>query len=362
MAAALLGFACGPATTPTPVPTLAPNPTVNIKYATGFSIDYLPGGYKKITDAEGRQLLLVPRGKDIPEEYKNLQKIEIPVEKVVTFSSTEDALLRPLGVLSSIVGVTLPKSAIEELQKGLEEGRIKFLGRRTALDYEALLKLHPGLVFLWTRSGNMNEVLAKLEELQIPAAVDNEYLENHPLGRLEWVKFLAAFYDKEEAATKFFEDAERRVEEVEKRSTGARMPKVLWMLIVDNGTIYVPRGGSYAAKMIELTGGDYLFKDISGIGSQVITAEELFARGIEADIVIWSSLPEHTPSIKAILERQPVLEDLPVIKEGKVWQFLPRYQDSLDETAEIMEQLNAIFHPESFPGYQLNHFRRMPRE
>ena len=362
MAAALLGFACGPATTPTPVPALAPNPTVNIKYATGFSIDYLPGGYKVITDGEGRKLLLVPRGKVAPEEYGDLRKIEIPVEKVVTLSSTEVSLLRPLGVLDSIVGVSQAKGwHIQEVKSGLQEGRIKFLGNNNALDFEALLNLRPDLVVLSTRSGNNNEVLAKLEELQIPSAVDNEWLEKHPVGRMEWVKFLAAFYDREEAASEFFEDAERRVKEVGKKSAGTPRPKVLSGISVD-GKIY-PRGG-YEALLIEIAGGDYILKDFAETRSGAITEEEFFARGKEADLFIYTRPPDRPPgsSIKALLEAHPVLADLPVMKEAKIWQTQPWYFESLDKTAEIMEDLEAIFFPELFPGYEPKHYLKMPRE
>jgi len=364
----ILGLACGEESTPTPAPTGTPpptptsTPTVTIKYATGFKIEYLSEGYKKITDGEGRELLLIPRGKQAPERYKDLQKIEIPVERVVVLSSTEASLLRPLGVLDSIVGVSQEKGwYIQEVKTGLQEGRIKFLGGNNALDFEALLNLRPDVVVLFTRSGNMNEVLAKLDELRIPSAVDNEFLEKHPLGRMEWVKFLAAFYDKEQAAGKFFEDAERRVQEVGKKSAGAQKPRVLSGVSV-GGKLY-PRGG-YEALLIGLAGGDYILKDFAEARSGAITEEEFFARGKEADLFIYTRPPDRPPgtSIKALLEAHPVLADLPVIKEGKVWQIQPWYFESLDKTAEIMEDLEAIFYPELFPGYELKHYLKMPRE
>ena len=45
-----------------------------------------------------------------------------------------------------------------------------------------------------------DEVLAKLDELGIPYIADSQHLENHPLGRVEWVKLVGALLDMEEEA------------------------------------------------------------------------------------------------------------------------------------------------------------------
>ncbi len=337
--------------------------TEEVKYAQGFQIEYLNNGCKRLFDGEGRELLLVPRGQKPPAGSENALKIEIPVKKVVVCSTTQAALLKPLGVLNSIVGVTTEEKNwfIDPVKKAMAKGEIVYLGKNTAMDYEKLRALRPDVVFIYTKTPGMSEVLQKLNELGIPVAVDNEYLEEHPLARMEWVKFLAAFYDKEKEADNFFNQAVKRAQEVEEKTAGAKgKPKVLWGSI-SQGKVYVPRAGSYVAKMIAMAGGDYLFNDLAGTGSASITLEEFYARGQQADVYISSTSPNYgVTSIQKIIAQGEILSGLKAVKEEKVWCFQPWYWQTLDQTDEQIEDLAAIFHPELYPDYKLKHFLKLP--
>ncbi len=334
-----------------------------LKFATGFKIEYLEGGSKLVTDGEGRKLLLVPHSKKIPSGYKNIDQIvEIPVKKIVSCSSTQVALLLPLDVLNSVVGVTTEKQNwyIDEIIKGLEEGRISYLGGNPELNYEKLISLSPDAVFIYSKVGGMERVLRKLSDLELNVAVDNEYLERHPLGRTEWIKFLAAFYNKEEIAEKIFSGIVNRVKKVEKKVAQLKpKPKIIWGNIHQT-KIYVPNGDSYVAKLIEMAGGDYIFKDLPGEGSSIISTEEFYRRGVEADIYIYSTTPTYgAGSISQLIEQLKLLRDFKAIKEGKVWCFQPWYWQRMDEIDKQIEDLAAIFHPHFFPKYKLKQFLQL---
>ncbi|MDH7576540.1 MAG: ABC transporter substrate-binding protein [Bacillota bacterium] len=337
---------------------------VELRYATGFKIEHLAGGCKQVTDGEGRKLLLVPRGQRPPSGYGSLPVVYTPVERVVVGSTTQAALLRPLGELGSITGVTTEKEHwyLEAVKEGLEQGRIQLVGSGMGpLDYDRVVALRPDLVLIYTGTPGSPETLRKLEELKVPVAVENSHLEQHPLGRMEWVKFLAAFYGKEEAAAEFFEAAAKRTEEITGEAVKARAkPKVLWGSIYQ-GKVYVPAGASYAARMIEMAGGDYLFKDLAGAGSSTVTLEEFYARGKSADVYISSTMPNYgITSIAKIVEQAKVLADLPPVKEGKVWCFQPWYYQAQDKTDEMIADLAAIFHPELFPEVKIKHHLQLP--
>jgi len=336
---------------------------VTLKYATKFKIENLADDCKKVTDGEGRELLLVPRGQEVPSMYRELPVINTPVEQVVVLSATQAALLRPLDELGSIIAVTTEKEHwyIDEVKEGLESGKVQLVGSGMGpVDYDKIVALKPDVVFMSTASAEDLEKLRKLEELKIPVAVDNEWLENDPLGRMEWVKFLAAFYGKGEKADDIFNNAVKKTEEIGKKVAEAKaQPKVLWGMIWE-GKVYVPGGDSYVAKMIELAGGDYLFEDKKGEGT--ITLEEFYARGEEADIYISSTLPNYgVTSIAKIIEQGKVLADLKTIKEGKVWCFQPWFYQVLDKTDEMITDLAAIFHPELFPNAELKQFMKLPK-
>lgn len=337
---------------------------VTLKYARGFKIENLADGCKKVTDGNKRAMLLVPRGQKVPSGYKNLPVVYTPVKRVVITSTTQASLMRPLDVLGSIVGVTTEKDQwyLDQVKAGMESGNIQLVGGGMGpLDYDKIAALQPDLVFMSTGGPNDAQALQKLEELNIPVAVDNEWLENDPLGRLEWIRFIAAFYAKEPQASDFFAGAEKRITEITAKVAKVKdKPKVAWGMIYQ-GKAYVPAADSYVARMIAMAGGDYLFKDNKGTGSCAITFEEYYARGKEADIYIDNTMMNlgHN-TIANITGQSKLMADLPALKKGNVWGYQPWYWQSLDKTDEVIGDLATIFHPDLFPGYQLKHFTKLP--
>ena len=195
--------------------------------------------------------------------------------------------------------------------------------------------------------------MEKLDELKINYVVDNEYLEESPYGRMEWSKLMSAFYDKEEEAEKQFDKAIKNVEAASKKIEGKEKPKVVWATI-SKGKVYVPKSDSYVAKMIEMAGGEYILKD-DGVGSGTISIEELYAKANEADIFVYSSSTNYSPTLKSVVEKAPILEKLQLVKDKKVWCFAPDYFQSIDKSDELIIDLMEMFHPGS-TGNEIKHY------
>ena len=64
------------------------------------------------------------------------------------------------------------------------------MGKNSAPDYELISAAAPTFILISANTMHgSDEVLAKLlDELGIPYIADSQHLENHPLGRVEWVK------------------------------------------------------------------------------------------------------------------------------------------------------------------------------
>lgn len=326
-----------------------------LEYTKAFSVKYLKGGIKKITDGENRTLILVPQGKEVPKEYKNEIVINTPIDNVLLGSTTQACLLRSIGALNSVKAVTTEAKnwSIDEIKNGMEKGDIEFVGRGDSPDYEKISMIKPDLAVVYTGPSGQQKLIEKLKELNINYVVDNEYLEENPYGRMEWAKLMSAFYDKEEESEKQFNEAIKKVKAASKNIEGKDKPKIVWATI-SKGKVYIPKGDSYVAKMIEMAGGEYMFKD-DGIGSGNISIEELYAKANDADIFMYSSTTNYTPTLKNVIEQAPILEKLDVVKNKKVWCFAPDYYQSIDKTDELIIDLMEIFHPGSI-GEDIKHY------
>ena len=336
----------------------------NPEYAAGFKIEEIGNNCQKVIDAEGQSFVLVPEGKKVPADYANLPSVSTPVKDVVILSVTFGALMRPLGVIDSIVGSgTLENELyIDEMKQGYASGRIKYVGGggMGAPDFEMIKALNLDVVFCSTYYADSVKYYEQLKELGVTVVACNDFLETDPLARFEWIKFIAAFYDKEETAETYFNNIEKKIDDIKaKTKLSSRLASVLWTSIW-SGTCYVSGGESYTAKMVEMAGGEYLFKDLSGSVGTAISLEELYSRGQNCNVFIYASTPPYINSIKEIVEGGPVLADLPVIKAGEVYCFQPWYFQIADKPDELVQDLAYIFYPNLFPGYQLKNFMKLP--
>ena len=128
------------------------------------------------------------------------------------------------------------------------------------------------------------------------------------------------------------------------------------------GTAYIPGNASHVAVMVNNASGNYLFSDLEGPASSAISIEEVYARGLTADVFIYSSSPPYINSIAEVLVGAPILADLPQVEQGRVWAFQPWYYQILDKTDEVFADLAAIVHPELFPNHTVQHYLLLPLE
>lgn len=227
-----------------------------------FSIRILPNNCKELRDGLGRVLLLVPRGQAIPKGYASAQVVRIPVRRVVAYSGYMVSLLRAIHAIDSLVGVTHVQDywLIPEVREGLEKGRISYVGESAIVDFEKLKAVRPELVFTWDAS-----LVPKLEELHIPIIITTTGEAMNLDTRLNLVRFVAQFFGKEKVADEYVKRVRStiaRIKKIVSKKHGTR-PKVIWGDIYEKRVLVEP-GNSWAAQMVKLAGGKYLFDDIRG--------------------------------------------------------------------------------------------------
>lgn len=323
---------------------------MELKYAESFSVDYYQGGYKIITDWNGRRTLLVPEGKEVPQLKADINVIHLPIESVGVFATTAAAELRPLGLLDKISLVTTEVDDwhIPEVKEGMEEGRITYVGRNSSPDYELIQAIKPDLVLITTGTGHgTDEVAAKFDELGIKWISRGSQRESDPRGRLEWVKFVGALFDKEEEAEEFYDAQLKKIEEIEERVANLEGEREKFAsFFLSNDIYYVRNKGDYEVKMIELAGGEYILSHLNPDqdGNSKMNAEELY-KGIEdVDILFYNNrLGRSIQSIDDLIASAEYFADIKAVRDRRVWGYKPHYFQHADRVADMIEDLYTIF-------------------
>ncbi len=361
-----------PVSTPAPTPSDDPNDltvvsSMELQYANNFSVDYCANGCKIITDGGDRKFLLVPEGAPVPEDTGDMQVLQAPLTKLGCFSTTHATLFHAIGALDKINLVTTAQEKwhIEEVAQQIADGRTTYVGKNSEPDYELISAAAPQIILISANTlHGSDEVLAKLDELGIPYIADSQHLENHPLGRVEWVKLVGALLDMEDEANAYFDDAVARVEAVAASVAGETEHPTIMQTYIYKGTVYVRNGGSYVNKMLEMAGGVYPFADLNPDdgNNTKMTVEEFYKDAVDTEILIYDNTSDVTVSTVAdILANGDYLGDMKAIQDGNVWGIEKNYWQSADDVATMIEDIaTIIYHPENADS--LHYFYKMPLE
>lgn len=319
--------------------------SMELTYAEQFSVDYYKDGYALITIAGEGQFLVVPEGKEAPEDLdKKIAVIQKPVENIYLVATSAMNLFCALDALDhiSLSGTDADGWHIEEAKKALENGSISFAGKYSAPDYELILDKKCSLAVESTMIYHTPEVKEKLEQFGIPVLVEHSSYESHPLGRTEWLKLYAVLLDREkEAETLFQQQAEKLKKIQDSKNTGKT---VAFFYINSVGAANVRKSNDYVAKMIDLAGGEYIFRNLgendNALSTMNMQMEEFYASAKDADYIIYNStIDGELTDISQLLSKSSLLGDFKAVKDGNVW---CTEQNLFQETLELGTMIEDI--------------------
>lgn len=321
--------------------------SMELQYAKNFSLDYYEGGYRMLKTMDGTQILIVPEGKEIPE---NLQEevivLQQPIRNLYLVSSAVMDMFAKLDALDTVrfSGQKEENWYVEEAKEAMERGDILYAGKYSKPDYEKIVSQNCSLAIENRMITHTPEVVEMLNDFGIPVMIEYSSYESHPLGRVEWIKFFGAMVGKEEEAERIFAEQTSILDEVTSdEKTGWT---VAFFFITSNGLVQIRRSSDYIPKMIELAGGRYIFEDMGeegGRSTMNIQIEEFYQGAKDADFLIYNStIDGGVESLEQLLQKCPVLEDFKAVQEGKVFCTTNDYYQQSMSIGDLIKDLHIM--------------------
>ena len=325
-----------------------------------FSVRHIEGGRYEICDGLGRILHLVPRDEEPPSGAQAHEVIRIPVKRVAITGDRDTSLLLALNAIDTVAAVTGEAKdwVIPRIRQGLEDGSIMSLGKSMTLDYEAMARLKPDVIFTWDES-----VIPKLSDLGVPVVINYGDEARTLKTQIQFVRFLAPFFGEFQAADEYVLRMEKALADIQQKAQRAkRRPKVIWGDVYEHRVMVEP-GQSWAAQLIDSAKGEYLFKDVRGSSCLEVSLERFFSTGRQADIMFTYRTPTTgIGSKKALARTNPALAGIKPMSGGKIYFPLPIYNQSGHLMDQVITEIAAILQPELFPGHKLKFFLELPEE
>lgn len=362
---------------PEPVDPVVAEPVeqLTIEYAKNFTIEYREG-YKLLTVTtpwagaeQSFSYALVPEEFAGMMDVGNALVIKTPIKSIVTFSTTYFPFLEQIGQLESVVGVDTAMFAYNQnIRTWVEAGAIKEVGGGASMapmDVEAVIELNADTIMTSASGIPEYDVHPQLLDAGLPVVLNADYLEPHPLGRAEWGKFIAAFYDKEVEAAKLFDEVVARYEEAKQKVIAISYAPSVFLNTAWEDSWAVPQKDSYVGILLRDAGARYLFEDQEGSASSYLGFETILDVAKEADFWLNPGMSTDLASLSAMDARYA---DFGAYKSGQVYNTNARvtemggsdyYESGVANPDKVLMDMINIFHPGLIEGYELYYYQKL---
>lgn len=341
-------------------------------YAKGFAV-FQGEGYKVIevgqafADQHPPFRYLVKEIPDLKLDEAGFDAvISLPISKVVLTSTTQVPHLDYLDVSGVLAGFpNLDLISSPHARKLIDAGKVTDLGSGAQANIEKIVELDPDWVMISTLGEDLKN-LEILKSAKIPALLNGEYVEQHPLGRAEWIKFTGALLGKSEEANKAFAQIEADYSQAAHlvKSLQNEKPKVMAGVMYKD-IWYVPGADSWGARLLEVAGGDYLFDEQKGTGSAQLSYEYVLEQAQEADFWLGAADFKTLEEMESADGRYTHFKSF---QQGNVYTYtlkkgptggLEYFELGYLRPDLILQDLIKILHPELLPGYSLYFYTKL---
>lgn len=278
-------------------------------YANGFEL-------RSLTDDTTRLLLEVYR--------PDTMSIIIPqggFRSVMCMSSTYVGALSTLGTPERVVAVSR-RDYITDPQVKASAVEI---GHDGAMDYEALLSVKPEIAFIYG-IGGPSPIEGKLKELCIPYVYINDFEEQNPLGRAEWMVALGALTGT---------DGKSRFKTIVEQYEPISGHVKVMLNSPYGGTWFIPGKENYMSRLLHDAGAEIAVRQTEGVTSGTIDIEEALPALEQADLWLSPGQVSSLRELKAHVSRASF--------KGPVWnQTQDFYESGASRPDMVLNELKQI--------------------
>ncbi len=332
---------------------------VTNQYAEYFKIEYFEH-YKKIT-------VLNPWKENAVFDCYYLSKdslpfsdgtfIQTPIKNVIATSCSLFEFFHLINETNKISGVCdIKRIYNKEIQEKYQNKELDDVGSAFAINMEKVLRINPSAVFINgfnedDQNGN------RIKSMNIPTIYTIEWVEKNALARAEWIKFVAAFFDKEQYADSIFKEIEHNYNSSKALVSQIKQKPTILSGNSFNGVWYLPGGKSFLAQLYNDAGGNFNYKNDDSMGSLTLDFETILEYYHDADI--WLNAVVNNRN--ELLNQEARLTYFKPIKENRVYNFNKRctstggndyWETAIARPDILLKDIISVIHPEILDHYE----------
>ncbi len=303
--------------------------------------------------------LIKENNKDL--NFDDGDKIIVPVKSMVCLSATHLSFVDALDEIDKISGVSSADFVVSsKFQNLVETEKIKEIGIGDHFKLEELIDLAPDLVMVSPKKGQSFEPLLNAGLTIIP---NGDYLESHPLGRAEWIKFVGVLTGKEKEAIQIFDSIKNEYNKLKTLTQDVEDKPSIFSGKQYGGFWNMPGGESYVAQFFKDAGVNYLWANNLGVGGITLDFETVYDKALNADYWRFIVYSNSDFTFQMLRNEDERYSNFKAFREKKILVCntlsKPYFQKGLLEPQIILADYIHIFYPELLPDHQNVYYELM---
>jgi iron complex transport system substrate-binding protein len=351
--------------------TLTHAETFTIEYFDNYKVISVNTPWFGATEADVFHYVLVQCGTPVPDDYPNAQVIEIPAADLISMSTAQLPQIVDLGLLDNLTGVDsfMFVNSPDVLEK-IDAGDLIEIGSGTGVNVELALDAAPSIIMVNGSGVPEYDAHPTLLDAGIFVAINADWVEPTLLGRAEWVKFLAAFYNQEAEAEALFstivteyEGAKALVADIpaDERQT------VLWNSYQSFTTSWsIPGQQTWVGELLTDAGVNWVLMDEAPDASAQLSFEQVYEAGVDAPIWVLNTFGIAT--LDDLIASDERYADFAAVTDGAVYDNSARinanggndfWETGVTNPHLLLQDLITLFYPELLPEHEVLFYNRL---
>lgn len=346
---------------------------VEFKHSPQLSVEYrrhykLVRFKPAVDTGEQLEYLLVQCGTPRPAGFEKAVTINVPINSFVTQNQALLAAVADLHLEDRLVGLSSTRVVtIPSIVERIKAGKILDVGGGPHSTIERTLEANPDVLFTFYSALPKANQHPKLWEVGIRAVALADHMETHPLGRAEWLKFLAVLTNQEAEANALFAPIEQRYQELAALAANVTTrPQVMFGRIAGRDMWERHGGRNHLAQLVRDAGGEFFLRDQIAGSWAPTNFEKVYAGAEEATFWIGSML--NFNDLRSFKDSHPRNDWFRPLRERRVfaydkgrlgmWRF-PWGDQGMTKPHLVLEDLLRTLHPELLPQGETHFVQRL---
>jgi iron complex transport system substrate-binding protein len=330
-------------------------------YAKGFEIAHFNGfSTISVTDPWDttkilQKYILVEQGNPLPDNLPQGTLIRTPVRNIIMYTTIHASIWEELGALDAIAGICEPEYLTSKVAlQMMQEGKIHDCGKAATPNVEKIMEIGGEII---VASPFEHGGYGQADKLGIPIFESADYMETHPLGRVEWMKVFGMLSGKRELADSLFRATEGNYNRLKGLAANVESKPRVMSERKYGSSWFIVGGASYIAQMYKDAGADYIFSDNTETGSVPVSFEKVYERGEDSDIWVFKYAMERPMTYSDLKAEYEPYANFAPFRNRKIFVCntvaTPYYEYIAIHPDYILADYVKMFHPQLLPDYSM---------